>query len=85
VCIFYYLAIVEASRSLGMFQGRDQSVPSNNYGSQSSYSNGNSGPSGLTRSSSTYGSPSNDLVLPQANSGGYYGGSNSGTGSNRYI
>ncbi len=71
---FIYLAIIETTRSILVNRVRDQTVPSNNYGS-----------SDLTRSSSTYGSASNDLVLPRANTGAYYGGSDSGAGSDRYI
>jgi hypothetical protein len=62
-----------------------RTAPSNNYGSQSSFSNDFSGNSALTRSSSTYGGSSNDLLKSQINTGGFGGAGGLAAGSDRYF
>jgi len=86
ICIaFNCLAITTTSRSFGGSIGQIRTLPNNNYGQQSSYSNDYSGTSALTRSSSTYGGSSDDVVQSRVNTGGYGGAGGLDSGSDRYF
>jgi len=83
--VFNYLAITSTTRSFGGSIGQIRTVPQNNYGQQSGYSNDYSGTSALTRSSSTYGGSGDDSVQSRVNTGGYGGAGGLDSGSDRYF